>query len=64
MSLGQALVGNWRSLRQDAKGKGTKGGNPDLKSRFYLEVQAKSTNAWKGGGLARSSDEVSVIEME
>ena len=53
MNLIQALIWNMRTCRSDAKGEAQ-----------VIISQGESTDAEHRDGLARSSDEVSVMEME
>ena len=53
MNLIQALIWNMRTCRSDAKGEVQ-----------VVTPQGESTDAEHRGGLARSSVEVSVMEME
>ena len=53
MNSEQALVRNMRTCRPDVKGETDVGSPP-----------SKSTDAGHRGGSARSSDEISVMEME
>jgi len=53
MNSDQALVRNMRTCRPDVKGEAKLG-----------NLQSESTNAEHRGGLSRSSDEASVMEVE